>query len=64
MRFAAASLVCAKWHTLFRIVPGQELTDSIFSRAEASFEAKLRKIGWKDPYPWSVLMDMALPNET
>lgn len=41
-------LVCGKWRTFFRIVAGNEITDTAFSRADASFEARLQRIGWKE----------------
>jgi hypothetical protein len=43
-------LVCAKWRTFFRVVAGNQISDADFLRAENGFEAKLRKIGWKDPF--------------
>ena len=55
-------LVCAKKHTFFRIISGHEITDTDFYRAETSFEAKLQKIGWEDPNPWSGLLDVSFPS--
>ncbi len=48
-------LICAKRRSFFRIISRHEITDADFSGAEASFEAKLRKIGWKEPFPWGDL---------
>ena len=50
-------LVCAKRHTFFDIISVHELTNTYFFRTEASFEARLRKSGWKEPNPDPVILD-------
>jgi hypothetical protein len=51
-------LVCAKWRTFFRIISSHQIADSDFSRAEASFEVKLKKLGWKPPCLFNLCGDM------
>ena len=47
-------LVCAKLRTVFRIVPGNEVSDADLLRIETSFDRKLQKIGWTDhPCLWT-----------
>ena len=55
-------LVCAKWRRFFGVISGHVITDTEFSRTETSFEAKLKKIGWKDPFAWVELGDALVSN--
>ena len=59
-------LICANWRSLFRIISGHEITDADFSEARRSFDAKLKKIGWKEPPAWCDILDTDVPtaNET
>ena len=36
--------VCARHHTLFRVIRGFDITDRDFQSAERSFEAAIRKV--------------------
>jgi hypothetical protein len=44
-------LVCAKWHTIFRIIPGNEISDIDFSRTEAQFDRKWERVRPKSNGP-------------
>ena len=55
-------LICAKSYSFFQIIPGNTIADTDFTQTEANFEAKLRKIGYKEPPDVSGLFAKTFPN--